>query len=128
MERFAGAISSPPEDAFDLDRVWRAGLSSSPSRVGGRSLSESDVIAVDVDATDIDRRDALVSVVVFAEVLLVRFPFAMLPEVLAGRTVCAPVFLRRERVSVRDKWYTGANREKRPSSGVWKHATTHCPV
>lgn len=58
---FAGAISSPPEDAFDFERVWRDGLSTGPSRVGGRSVSESDVMAVDVDATDSERRELLLS-------------------------------------------------------------------
>lgn len=60
MDLFAGAISSPPEDAFDFDRVCREGVSMSPSRVGGRSLSESDVIAVDVEATDKERREDFV--------------------------------------------------------------------
>jgi hypothetical protein len=88
MDRFAGAISSPPEDAFDFDRVWRAGLSSSPSRVGGRSLSESDVIAVEVDAIDRERLDTfLVSAVVVIEPLLLRFSFSMLLGDLDDREV-----------------------------------------
>jgi hypothetical protein len=58
MDRFAGAISSPVDEAFDFERVWRDGKSVSSSRVRGRSLSisESDVIAVDVEAIEGDRR------------------------------------------------------------------------
>lgn len=81
MDRFAGAISSPPDDALDWDRVWRAGLSYCPSRVGGRSLSESDVIAVEVDAIDRERLDVLLISVVVPDIepLLFRFWFPTLP-------------------------------------------------
>lgn len=62
MDRLTGAISSPPDDAFDFERVCRAGLSTSPSpsRVRGPSLSESDVTTVDVKARERERREALV--------------------------------------------------------------------
>ena len=57
MDRFAGAISSPADEAFDLERVWRDGKSASSSRVRGCSVSnsESDVMAVDVEAMEGDR-------------------------------------------------------------------------
>ena len=99
MDRFAGAISSAPDEAFDFDRVWRDGLSSSPSRVGGRSLSDSDVIAVDVDAIDKERRDARLASGIFVELLILRFSLSLVPvfEVLARM----PPFFRRERVKVR---------------------------
>lgn len=51
MERLAGAISSPAERE-DLDLVCFAGLSS--SRVGGLSLSESEVIATELVVDDTD--------------------------------------------------------------------------
>jgi len=57
MDRLDGAISSPPDDAFDFERVCRAGLSMSPSRVPGRSPSESDVTTVDDEATERERRE-----------------------------------------------------------------------
>ena len=50
MERLAGAISSPESE--DLDLVCFAGPSS--SRVGGLSLSDSDVIATELVVEDTD--------------------------------------------------------------------------
>lgn len=112
IDRFAGAISSPADETFDLDRVWRDGESRSPSRVGGRSLSESDVIAVDVEATDSERLDDL-SIVVRAapEVLPLRFSFSVVSAVLEDRFVCGVVLFRRDLVKGRVMWYTGASME-----------------
>jgi hypothetical protein len=103
IDLFAGAISSALEDVLDFDRVCREGLSMSPSRVGGRSLSESDVIAVEVDAMDSERR---VGCFVFScatlELRLLRIPFSLLSKEPDAADACAPTFFRRPRVKVRE--------------------------
>jgi hypothetical protein len=81
MERFAGAISSPADEAFDFERVWREGKSTSSLRVRGRSpsISESDVMAVELDAIDGDRRvNFLVWDCVMLSRLLPRLPLSLL--------------------------------------------------
>jgi hypothetical protein len=70
--------------------------------VGGRSPSDSDVIAVEVEAIERDRREVLfVSIVVVVEGRrLLRFSFSLLPDL--DPTACVPAFFRRDRVKVRD--------------------------
>jgi hypothetical protein len=112
IDLLAGAISSALADALDLDRVCRDGLSMSPSRVGGRSLSESDVMAVEVDAMDRERR---VGCFVFGcatlGLRLLRVPFSLPLEAANGRDAGTPTFFRRPRVNAREMWYTGARKE-----------------
>ena len=119
MERFAGAISSPADEAFDFERVWRDGKSISSSRVRGRSLSisESDVMAVDVEAMEGDRRvDLHVRGCVALNRLLPLFPFSLLSEKLDERIIFDVFFFRRGPLTTRFIWYKGAANEKRPSS------------
>lgn len=115
IDRLAGAISSPPDEAFDLERVWRDGGSWS-SREGGRSLSESDVIAVEVEAMDRDLLDVLVADLRTAAFLVLRLSFSALSDMVEARTDWPSFFFRRDRVNGRAKWYKGAMTEKRPSS------------
>jgi hypothetical protein len=105
IDLFAGAISSARAVALDLERVWREGLSMSWSRVGDRSLSESDVMAVEVDAIDSDR---LVGCFIVGcatlELRLLRIPFSLRSVAAETRDACAATFFRRPRVNVREMW------------------------
>jgi hypothetical protein len=59
MDRFAGAISSPADEALDFERVWREGESRLEPREGGcSSISESEAMAED-EAMEGDRRAIL---------------------------------------------------------------------
>lgn len=112
MDLFAGAISSPADEALDLDRVCRAGLSRSPSRVGGRSPSDSDPTAVEVEATDKDRREeCCICGCAPLALRLLRICFSSYFGAADARVACALTFFRRPRVKVRVTWYIGANKE-----------------
>ena len=103
IDLFAGAISSALADVLDLDRVCRDGLSMSLSRVGGRSPSESDVMAVEVDAIERDRRvGCFVCGCAILELRLLRIPFSLQFKAADGRELGTPTFFRRPRVNVRD--------------------------
>jgi hypothetical protein len=105
IDLFAGAISSARVVALDLDRVWREGLSVSSSRVGDRSLSESDVMAVEVDAIDNDRLvGSFMTGCAILELRLLRAPFSLRSGAAEAREACAATFFRRPRVKVREMW------------------------
>jgi hypothetical protein len=103
IDLFAGAISSRLGNALDLDRVCREGLSRSSSRVDGRSLSESDVIAVEEDARDSERRVGWFTMgCAMLELRPLRVSFSLVPEAAEDGAACATAFFRRPRVNVRD--------------------------
>jgi hypothetical protein len=103
IDLFAGAISSARAVALDLERVWREGLSMSSSRVGDRSLSESDVMAVEVDAMDSDRRVGCFRAgCATLELRLLRMPLSLRSGAAEAREACAAACFRRPRVKTRD--------------------------
>lgn len=103
IDRLAGAISSARDDVLDLERVCREGLSQSVSRVADFSLSDSDVMAVDVDAIERERRVGC-EVMGWATLELrpLRMAFSLLSEAPEARAACALTFFRRRRVKVRE--------------------------
>jgi len=104
IDLLAGAISSARAVALDLERVWREGLSRSSSRVGDRSLSESDVMAVEVDAIDSERLvGCFMTGCATLELRLLRTPFSLRSGAAEARDdACAATFFRRARVKVRE--------------------------
>ena len=115
--RLAGAISSAVEDAFDPDLVLREGVSSSPSLVGGRSLSisESDVKAVDEDAEEGDRFSFLEDDCVMFMACRGSLSFSLISVACDALIDSFDAFLF-PRLNGRDILYIGDSAEKRPSS------------
>lgn len=101
IDLFAGAISSARDGVLDLERVCCDGLSQSPSRAADLSLSESDVMAVDVDAIDRERREGcVVTGWATLELRPLCMAFSLLSAVPEARDPCAPSFFRRGRMKV----------------------------